>query len=349
MNLVPRSPEWYAQRCAKMRQAKQAKVTPKSETPAPSLAAKPEREIQRRPSYKRWGEMEIRQVAQAVARLLIKQGIHFIPDESDRRGSQFLIQAIRSAQEEVLPPERRRIFRQRKGLADKFWYQVKKCLRATSTAPLPPVETNGHAASAPIPPVAPPKASEPAPGQALLAVGDAPTALLISTLVTRLFEHLEKSSAPVKTQELERQLEERRQYDEMMMAELSELRKQVEALTPQLKLPLGTLTPFPKAEEPVKKGPRVAILGCRKDQFDVIANEIGKMGLQLDLRHYDQDARPVPVHADWAITLRWVRHHWDDQLHVPNGQRTFIRGGVGQAVQQLESWFRPLSRKVAAS
>lgn len=361
MSFTPRTPEWYAERCAKMRNAKAAKSeskpAPAAPPAAPGLAAAPAREIKRRIGYVRWSMEEIEKVAKLAAHYLLNQGIHFIPDPYDRTGNQFLLQAIQRAQGEVLPAERRRGFiKQRQGISDAFWKELKTCLKQGLGLPLHFVSGNGHKpAVAPTAPATVPPSPEYHPDaaadsttvQTVLSVGDAPTELLVSTLINRLFRLMEKNSAPVKVTELERQLEERRQYDEMIMAELSELRKQVEALTPQLKLPLDTMTPFPKREV-AEKLPRVAILGCRKDQYDVIAHEVEKLGIKLDLRHYDQDARPVPVNADWSVTLRWVRHHWDDQLNVPRGQSTFVRGGVGQAVQQLQQWFAPQTVKVTA-
>lgn len=350
MSTVPHSREWYAERCAKMRAAKEAKKGPPTTTPAiASLVAEPGRVIKRRLSYRRWSSAEAASVAVATAGHLLKQGIHFLPDPSDRIGSQFLLESIRRGQTDVLPPERRRVeIKHRAGISKVFWHELRQALKKPMPAATPAPHqngTNGHAPVAPAPEVAAPVAAkpEPTPVHTVLSVGDASTELLVATLVGRLFRLLEKNTPPVQLGEIERKVEEQRQFGELITAELSEIRKQVEALTPQLKLPLfpaqDTATPFEPEQQ--ARLPRVAILGCRKDQFDVIQHEVEKRGLKLDLKYYDQDQKPVSFTADYAISMRWVRHHWDDHVKagVPRGQFTFIRGGVGQVIMQLEAWF----------
>jgi hypothetical protein len=88
--------------------------------------------------------------------------------------------------------------------------------------------------------------------------------------------------------------------------------------------------------------PRVAILGCRRYEVEHIRQGCEAVGLKLDFRHYDQDEKPRKIHADWAISLKWLSHSWDDQIKaaIPNGKYVFLNGGVGMAVNQLKTWFQ---------
>lgn len=88
--------------------------------------------------------------------------------------------------------------------------------------------------------------------------------------------------------------------------------------------------------------PRVAILGCRKYEVEHIRQGCEAVGLKIDFRHYDQDESPRKIHADWAISLKWLSHSWDSQIKdcIGPGKYVFLNGGVGMAVNQLKTWFQ---------
>jgi hypothetical protein len=91
------------------------------------------------------------------------------------------------------------------------------------------------------------------------------------------------------------------------------------------------------------KAPVVAVLGCRKYEFDYIVAGAKAAGLpKIDFRFYDQDTSPTPFRADYAITLKFMNHGWDAQCKngVPDGNYKFSNGGVSTAIKQLETWFR---------
>lgn len=348
----PRSQQWFNERAAKMRAAKVAKAEIRSASLAPSVPAKRGPGRMKGDKVIRLALNEEKTLAEAVAPILLKQGISFLPETNDRAGSEFLVSALRTGQVTGLRPERRKTIKGRNSFGRHFYQelkaQLKLGLRARTAA-------NGTHGQLPAPTMAPaPAPITPGPVvplitnqvmQSAVSIHEAPTEFLVATLVARLFKSLEKNGSP----ELEKKVSELREFNELITSELSELRKQLEALTPTLRH-TPSITPFPPQEKPAVKLPRVAILGCRKEQFDFIEYEAKKLGLNLDLRHFDQDQKPVYFQADYAISMRWVRHHWDDHTKesVPAGRYVFLRGGMGQAVVQLREWFDPQFAKASA-
>lgn len=349
--MTPRTPEWYAERAAKMRAAK----AEKAKDPVAYVATHPKERRGSKPGVKKikWSFDEIATVTAATAPFLIKQGIHYLPDKSDRTGSGFLLEAIKRGQE-VLPAERRRFgatFTSRNRFPTRFWDKLKLALKHAphQLVPSPAVteaQTNGQHAPAPAPEAqTPPSASQAWSVTAITeGLGSTPTQHLVSELVSRLFRMLETKSAPMQLEEIQRTLEERRKYDELLTEEMAELRKQVEALTRFRPVPVAS-DGTSEHEQERSKLPRVAVLGMFKDQFDVVQHEASKLGIAAELRFYDKEQKPREVNADYAISGRWVNHSWLDQVKrgVPHSKIAFFRGGVGQAISQLLVWF-PLEK-----
>lgn len=257
-----------------------------------------------------------------------------------------MLDAVRKAMD-AIPQERRRLLRSRFNLGDGFYACLKKALKNPKPQSGFP---NGAAPAAQDEPAPAPVLSPTivaATSGALLAKSPAsldelPTEALVSALVMRLMRGLERQGSAVNPTALEQRMKEQEQFAELLTAELADVKKEMEAMRPNLREPIiETPVEAPKPEP--GKIHRVAILGCRKDQFDIINEEAKEQKLPVELRHYEQDSHLRRVGEEWAISLRWIKHAWEDQVKqtVPKGQYIFLRGGVMAAVQQLRVWFAP--------
>lgn len=135
------------------------------------------------------------------------------------------------------------------------------------------------------------------------------------------------------------------QMQQLVVEETGKITGSVSQLAERMKQVEQDVTKLEKShdERPTDKLiPRVAILGCRKYEVEHIRQGCEQVGLKLDFRHYDQDESPRKIHAEWAISLKWLSHSWDDQIKaaIPNGKYVFLNGGVGMAVNQLKTWFQ---------
>lgn len=94
------------------------------------------------------------------------------------------------------------------------------------------------------------------------------------------------------------------------------------------------------------KLPVVAILGCRKDEFDLIVKKAPEHGLKLTFKHYEQQqAKVVPVFGcDYAIMMPGLSHAQNDHVQkvIPRGQYLFLSNfSVSRTIAQLQVWFQP--------
>lgn len=298
--------------------------------------------IGRRPGQKviHWNHDEKAKMARAIVDEMMACGVGQIPTEDDRAGARLLLDCARRAQGKVMPPDRRRklstsaeivtngivsrlpeVMKQAQaereaavnaearakllGLDKK----VEEPAKPVEPPPAPPV----HVARTEIPPLSAEELADP-----ILAAANG----LILALRVQFKE-----------------MKELRGMYELMIEDLAGLRKRVEASEEHVRV----LEKVERKADGQAKAqlPVVAILGCRKDQFDEIETRAKERGLNLVFRHYDQDSNPRPINAQWAVSMRFVRHSWDDQVNasIPRGNYSFIRGGVSQVVQQLEIWF----------
>lgn len=147
------------------------------------------------------------------------------------------------------------------------------------------------------------------------------------------------------TQEQLAMLADLHEMQKLLVDETGKITSSVAQLTERMKALEGDVTKLEKAHEerPTDRLiPRVAILGCRKYEVEHIRQGCEAIGLKIDFRHYDQDESPRKIHADWAISLKWLSHSWDNQIKdaIPAGKYVFLNGGVGMAVNQLKTWFQ---------
>ena len=141
----------------------------------------------------------------------------------------------------------------------------------------------------------------------------------------------------------------------LLMEELAELRSRIqksETFISQQHTQINELMEMVTAqaksdqiEEDKKDIPIVAILGCRKYEFDEIERKSKELNLPINLRHYDQDSRIRPISAQWAVSMKFTTHSWQSQVDnaIAKGQSAFLRGGTTQVVRQLETWFAELA------
>jgi hypothetical protein len=159
-------------------------------------------------------------------------------------------------------------------------------------------------------------------------------AALVQGLAVRLLHALES------TQRQERRIAELEEFNQLRLEEtdlLSGKLKAAELAIAELRESVAELS---NAEK--KHKPRVAIIGCRKDEFDEVLKLAHEHGLDLAFKLYEQDAKPTRIFADYAISMKWVSHAWEQQVRdsgIPRGQYSFITGGAGKVVMQLEVWF----------
>lgn len=275
-----------------------------------------------------WKAAEMKQVADALADLILKEGWRHVPPTGDRVGRNMLTDMLATAQL-VLDRSRRRLRASPTMFKANFWALVEVTLTAkaqtkalATTTPSEPTAEKGTApASAPSAPVSPPSSVL----RPLPALDQIPTAALISAALSRLLESMGANEATVR-RVAELEAKHQKQLDAVMVR-FAELENRI------------TSTPAPEER---KKLPRVAILGCRLYEMEHIRDGCKAAGLALDFRHYDQDQAPRQFQADYAISLKWLNHSWDDQCKraVPSADHyKFLNGGVGTAIQQLKTWF----------
>lgn len=275
------------------------------------------------PSRIHWRDDEIKQVAINLAAKLREAGLRHVPDLGDKVGGSLVLDYLRIAQSEVLPRDRRRSGPtiNRGNFKPEFWAAVEVALTAKTEPVAPLVEL----------PPPPPVVEAPAPEPEAEKLAEVPLAKLLSHTLSALLEFVGKSEAQGQA------LAELGQWKEAILGEMSELHKEVGQLRVQIANGSHLLP-----EPPKKVLPRVAIVACQRFMFEHITRGAEARGIKCEWHHYGQDEKPKKVHAEWAISLRWGGHSWDDQLKIsiPNpDRRVFLSGGTSEAIKQLEAWF----------
>lgn len=293
---------------------------------------------------RRWSIQEMREVAAVVAKQLRKQGLRHVPQVGDFTGRQFLGDFVREAQI-VLPIERRRINAPLHAFSPIFFKLVEDALAvAPDTTPKPVVlveanksETNGAVAPAapvhPVPPVGYAIVSEAQP------LANIPLVVLMREVNNRLLDALDSSAKKIQILE---------DSNKFLLEEFATVSASQERIMRRL---ADHDTALGKLPAQVRENlPRVAIVSCRKDEMDHIERGAEKHGLKLDFRLYEQNSAPRRIDADWAVTMRFGGHEWQDQVNksIPSGQSVFTNGGVSSVINQLCQWFKPGFKSVAS-
>jgi hypothetical protein len=281
----------------------------------------------------RWNLAERQTVAERAAQLLKNQGIAAMPSSSDRVGGSMVVSAINRAQE-LLPPDRHRHIASRQEAGKSFVSLIADLIKSRefgsdtpfAATPTPPVFSSPGplvwakgAFVAPDVPVAPTPAPLPSLGEFTIVELMSEFARRIDGMTTSLSQ-IQSSIASLAVMQ------------EMQVDELAKIRDATWSK-------IAELNQSAAVSAPRTKKPRVAILGCRKYEFDHIVAGFGSDAAEF--KHYDQDTSPHKITADYAISLKWLNHSWDAQIKsaVPSDHYRFLNGGTSTAIQQLKTWF----------
>lgn len=257
-----------------------------------------------------------------LAEAMRNQGIP-IPEGSDRFGSIMFKDMIIAAQNATLPVHRRRDLTQaRQVLANAGMLErLQKLLdEKKPTTTYAPVEENpAQLVSAPNP-AQKPKTNGTALAEALRSLAN-------------IFETALETA--------HKEAEEARELCELAVQENSELRLRlgnVEDRVSNLQQNNHATPPAPR-----KALPRVAILGCHLNEFVHVMQKSRELGLELELKHYEQDSTPTFIREEYAVMMKWASREWMDKMKsIPADRRAITQGGPSRAVMQLQTWFAPV-------
>lgn len=313
-----------------------------------------------------WSPEEKRSLIIHTAHLIRKQGWKHVPPTDDRTGCIMFNDMVRAAQSNALPAHRRKAMDFPRGVLidNDMMPQLEIMARTTFLPTLPakapelselkaPAAAPGTTAPAQAP--APAAAASVSPvihlsearqtASAPRALADYSDAELFQAATIRLLEHLNKrreiSDSELQLAKLREELETDFRLLSDVNRDAEEKLNRAETRIAELERRLNAIT----AEATKAKAPRVAVLGCRKDQFDLIAERVAERGMNLDLRHYEQQgAKVLDVFADYAILMPGIGHVQEDKVKqvIPRGQYVFISEfSVSKTVAQLVVWFQP--------
>jgi regulator of replication initiation timing len=289
----------------------------------------------------RWTLEESRSVAAELAKEVRKNGWRHLPEVGDRVGRAMLLEMLAAAQVKALGRDRRRLGASLQSFNVIFWKLVEDALAAKTSLDAPSRNVSTPEAQAAVKPeTAPPENAateamtpkvEAQSGFALARADDPLSSVPTGTLLSALFTRLMSSMTAIG---------DLREMNGMLTDDVGKLQLDNEALKRRM---AEVETQLELSGKKDVKRPRVAILGCRRYEFEHIRQGCDQLGLRLDLRHYDQDTAPGNVHADWAISLKWLNHAWDAKIKeaVPSEHYRFLNGGIGTAIKQLQAWFQP--------
>lgn len=295
-------------------------------------------------SHVHWDSNEKYLFCLSLAHRMRKRGLQEIPEGTNRGGCGILVEETRATLL-ALPEGRRRkmtgVMIQLHDPSTDLGGRMIDLFRKPRLPdlPLPMVEkpeTNGH--SPVTEPVAPGKGeqqpgSNPEPAATHLPV---PDAVSKADQAAEIFKDL--FAGYLKFDQIEKRLGEVEVYNNLLTEENSGLRGRLDSAEQELTKIRAELIEAKTAKK--EEMPRVAIIGCRKDEFDKIVKECTARGIHARFRHYDQDQNPTDVFADYAIMMKWVSHTWDDKVKkaIPRGQFAFTDGGTLKAVGQIGVW-----------
>lgn len=321
----------------------------------------------------RWTPAEQTRVIDDAAYHLSIDNWRAMPPSHDIVACQLFFAMIRKAIERQLPPERRRKLMGRHELSPSFTAELLKRLVNPPTSSAPYWAARSHeqdrVKAESTPPVAPATTEDSADLHVAEIPATSETAhrVLVSVSPTRLKDFTDDElfaetqrrfgallSLPTRLDQLERRLPTPEQFalfgelaemQKLILEETSVMRKEqdrFEERVREFEQEMNKLSTAVGEAPKAKLLPRIAILGCRRYEMEHIRQGCEEVGLKLDFRHYDQDEKPKKIHADYAISLKWLNHSWDNQIKdcIANGKYVFLNGGVGMAVNQLKTWFQ---------
>lgn len=303
-----------------------------------------------------WTPQEGYAILVHLCHLMHKQGWRHIPDISDSLGSAMFQSFMEQAQALACREGRRRSITRAIITDAGLMPRLEPMLKAPQLPALPPppksleqilVETeaqkstNGHTAHgmngnsqhAPEPAVIVPPLPELPKVDAFEKFSDAE---LLQAATMRVLGRLSELDA------FKKHIEEVEAFNKELIDSDSATRSRVSEISRRLLELEETVRELSKADR--AHTPRVAIVGCRKDEFDQVTALARERGLNLVFKHYDQDGKIQRVYGDYAIMMKWVSHAWEDNIKasgIPRDRYAFITGGAGKVVSQMEVWFTP--------
>lgn len=283
-----------------------------------------------------WTLDEFKKLATSMAHQMAQQGLRHLPQQNDRTGGALILDFLRIAQNELLPRERRRLGPdiQRQQFKP-LWPKVEVALTANGSLPHAALvaEVKTVTVKAPTQVEVETKQVEVETAQPLGGVEAA------VALVRQIFANSAVNAAKLKAQSNE--LADLRGWRELIIDEMSWLKQQLAGLKGLNPVPVPAPVPF-LPETPREKLPTVAIVGCRRYEFQHIIDGTKKAHLRCNFVHYDQDSQVRSIHADYAIAMKWANHGWQDQMDIAikdRARNVFTNGGVTSVVKQLTEWF----------
>lgn len=310
-----------------------------------------------------WDDMEKKRFLSHLCHILRKQGLREVPQTSDHVGCIIFGDAVRAAQTSSMPRHRylNLEFARRAVMDMGLMPHLEPMLKLSQLPAMPPKppeleelmalatpkphsNSNGHHAPNgtthepanrlfPEPPkIIEQKATEP---DLLAAFSDAQ---LFQAAVLRALSLAGRMEA------VEKLAKETNEYCELLTEENGKLVERAESLKSRVEELEGKMLSLSVEAERVRV-PRVAILGCRKDLFDLLAQEVTDHGLKLELIHYEQEqSKVMPVHADYAICMPGLSHAQEGKAKesVPPGNYFFLsKFSNSRAIAVLKMWFQP--------
>lgn len=300
----------------------------------------------------RWTSEEVAAVAVKTAALMIDQGIHVVPDSRDKFGRGMFLGIARRAMCEVLPRDRQRSVNTSLRLGNPVIALVTKTLafarNKPAAAPIPVIQPAPLTAKPPTaeiqPPPAPvqPDTSEPAGNS--LELEEMSSVALVARLadvaaelgrravlsVDKLANALSGLQARV-SQDIDALQELQSEEFARQQAEIAALNRRIIDLEGK-----GEGNGIINAPEIT-----VAVLGCRKYEFDHVVNAFKSSRYPIKFKHFDQDTSPHQFEADYAVSLKWLNHSWDSHARnaVENPQHyKFLNGGVKMAIDTIHNF-----------
>lgn len=300
----------------------------------------------------RWTREEVAEVAVKTAALMIDQGIHVVPDSSDKFGRGVFLGIAQRAVREVLPRDRQRPVNTSLRLGKPVIALVTKTLAIArnrpAAAPIPAIQPAPLTAKPPTaeiqPPPAPvqPDTSEPAGNS--LELEEMSSVALVARLadvaaelgrravlsVDKLANALSGLQARI-SQDIDALQELQSEEFARQQAEIAALNRRIIDL--EGKGEGNGIIAAPAIT--------VVVLGCRKYEFDHITNAFKSSRFPIKFKHFDQDTSPRQFEADYVVSLKWLNHSWDSQAKsaVKEPQRyKFLNGGVKTAIDTIHSF-----------
>ncbi len=162
------------------------------------------------------------------------------------------------------------------------------------------------------------------------------------TLIRALLARMNKPPAPAIPDEVTAKLKEQDGFIEQLIEENAQLTDRMKGIEKLLYDMQRTAT---KEEGRIRAAlPSVAIIGLLRDQFQQVVAAAKEAGMNLDLRYIDSGkTSPHPLNTEYAINTRFGNtKNWDEQIRhsINPGKFLLMAGGTSKVLDQLKVWFQ---------